>query len=117
MLYNLADASSRDRFFDEMPLRRRVDAVAVLSMPLTEGQVAALSGPGVPEDISVVGFDDHELAGVLEPTTVEQPVAEQGNLIAQILLDLLESGEGPPPTTVLPTRLVVRGGTRPVRAG
>ncbi len=241
LLYNLADATSRDRFFEAMPLRRRVDGVAVLSMPLSAEQAAALSGLDVPlglvgtemegfacvriddvagatsamrhltmlghrdiahisgggpvahsfttprdrarayhdvlkeagiapradleavgdytvaggeramstllsgptrptavfaqsdemafgalrairhsglrvpEDISVVGFDNHELAGVMELTTVEQPVAEQGNLIGQILLDLLESGGAPPPTMMLPTRLVVRGSTRPLR--
>ena len=36
------------------------------------------AGLSVPGDISVVGFDDHEMASVVDLTTVSQPVHEQG---------------------------------------
>jgi DNA-binding LacI/PurR family transcriptional regulator len=69
----------------------------------------------VPGRLSVVGVDDHEMASVVDLTTVAQPVAEQGAAAARLLLDLLGEGPGPagspPAEVVLPTRLVVRGST------
>lgn len=68
-------------------------------------------GLRVPEDISVIGIDDHPLACLTDLTTVAQPVAEQGRLAAELTLALLR---GTPPerrAVVLPTRLVVRHST------
>ncbi len=68
----------------------------------------------VPERISVVGVDDHEMASVLDLTTVAQPVREQGATAARMLLELLERDEDSPVEprdVVMPTRLVVRGST------
>ena len=47
----------------------------------------------VPEDLSVIGIDGHELADVVELTTVEQPVRRQGAISAQLALDALEVGD------------------------
>ncbi len=67
----------------------------------------------VPQDISVIGIDDHEMAAFLDLTTVAQPVHEQGRLAAELLLDELAlGGEGAPPAAVtVPTKLIVRGTT------
>ncbi|MFB9903448.1 LacI family DNA-binding transcriptional regulator [Allokutzneria oryzae] len=64
--------------------------------------------------VSVVGFDDHEMAEVLDLTTVAQPVAEQGSTAASLLLRQV-SGHRPdrPERIVLPVRLIVRGTTAP----
>ena len=43
----------------------------------------------VPGRISVVGVDDHEMASVVDLTTVAQPVQEQGAVAARLLLDTL----------------------------
>ena len=43
----------------------------------------------VPEDVSVVGVDDHELAAFFDLTTVAQPVLEQGRVAARQVLDAL----------------------------
>jgi DNA-binding LacI/PurR family transcriptional regulator len=59
----------------------------------------------------VIGFDDHEMAGVSELTTIAQPVRRQGELAARALLDTLSGGR--PDDVELPTRLVVRGTTAP----
>lgn len=242
LLYNLGDDAGRERFFAEMPLRRRVDAVLVLSLPLTEAEAATLRSLGVPlgivgatidgfvsvriddvaaagtavqhlinlghrdialisgglrvpmhfttplerrqayidvlaghgigydpsleaageytvaggeramsellgrarqptavvaqsdemafgamkairraglrvpQDISVIGFDDHDMADLLDLTTVGQPVLEQGEQAARMLLDLLASGESPDAEPlVLPTTLIVRNSTAPPR--
>jgi DNA-binding LacI/PurR family transcriptional regulator len=79
-------------------------------------QVLRRRGLRVPQDVSVVGFDDHEMAAAVDLTTVAQPVGEQGEVAAGMLLDLLgtERGGRLPGEVLLPTRLVVRGSTGPV---
>ena len=70
----------------------------------------------VPDDVSVIGIDDHDLAGALGLTTVAQPAAEQGRLGAISLLQALSSvPTAPGRQVVLPTRLVVRESTGPPR--
>jgi LacI family repressor for deo operon, udp, cdd, tsx, nupC, and nupG len=71
------------------------------------------AGLSVPDDISVVGFDDHEMASVVDLTTVSQPVQEQGELAARMLVDGLAERALEPVDVVLPTRLVIRGSTAP----
>jgi DNA-binding LacI/PurR family transcriptional regulator len=70
---------------------------------------AGLSCPG---DVSLCGFDDHEMADLFDLTTVAQPVQEQGVLAARQVLAALSGGEYPQ-ASVLPTSLVVRGTTAP----
>jgi LacI family transcriptional regulator, galactose operon repressor len=70
-------------------------------------------GVQVPEDLSVVGFDDVRYATIVSPalTTVRQPLADMGRT-ALILLQRLLAGElSEPPHVELPTRLVVREST------
>jgi DNA-binding LacI/PurR family transcriptional regulator len=79
------------------------------------------AGLDVPGDVSVVGVDDHEMAAMLDLTTVAQSVPEQGEVAAQLLLELLdgEQDEDGPPTdeaVKLATRLVLRGTTAPPTA-
>ncbi|MGH2429888.1 MAG: LacI family DNA-binding transcriptional regulator [Candidatus Limnocylindria bacterium] len=76
-------------------------------------------GCRVPEDLSVVGYDDIPAAAWTSPrlTTVHQPIREKGRLAARRLIDGIRSrGAQGPATEVLPTRLVVRGSTAAVRA-
>jgi len=65
----------------------------------------------VPGRLSVVGVDDHEMASVVDLTTVAQPVQEQGAVAARLLLDTLTDPATGPAEVVLPTRLAVRGST------
>jgi DNA-binding LacI/PurR family transcriptional regulator len=70
----------------------------------------------VPDDVSVVGFDDHELAEVIGLTTVAQPVAGQGAEAARLLLRRLDEPDSDPPAHVrMPIRLVLRETTAPPR--
>lgn len=69
------------------------------------------AGISVPGRLSVVGIDDHEMASVVDLTTVRQPVQEEGATAAQLLLDTLGERPPEPADVVLPTRLVVRGST------
>jgi LacI family transcriptional regulator, repressor for deo operon, udp, cdd, tsx, nupC, and nupG len=65
--------------------------------------------------MSVVSIDDHEMAPVLDLTTVAQNVEGQGQAAARMLLQLLGGEVGTPPQErmVLPTNLVLRGTTAP----
>lgn len=67
------------------------------------------AGLRVPEDVSVVGIDDHPIAALLELTTVAQSVVRQGELTARMLLQILRDDPGHVDRQVtVPTRLVVR---------
>jgi DNA-binding LacI/PurR family transcriptional regulator len=75
-------------------------------------EVAKKMSLSVPEDLSVVGFDDIPEASRTEPplTTVYQPHVEKGLLAGRALVAQLREEESPG-TQLLPTRLVVRGST------
>jgi LacI family transcriptional regulator, repressor for deo operon, udp, cdd, tsx, nupC, and nupG len=77
-------------------------------------QAARRVGLRVPEDVSVIGIDDHEMAELLDLTTVAQPVVAQGVLAAEMILTALSEPGRPPPAVTVPTELVVRGTTGPV---
>ncbi|MEQ1769962.1 MAG: LacI family DNA-binding transcriptional regulator [Devosia sp.] len=86
---------------------------------VSAGALLAIKEAGlvVPDDISLLGFDDNFHARHLTPglTTVRQPVDEAGRAAARLLLALLD-GERPHELTVtIPTELVLRGSVGPVR--
>jgi DNA-binding LacI/PurR family transcriptional regulator len=76
-------------------------------------QAAAELGRAVPDDLSVVGYDDSPLSVSSRPTltTVRQDVSAKGHLAAGMLADLLDGR--PARSTVLPATLVVRDSTGP----
>jgi LacI family transcriptional regulator len=71
----------------------------------------------VPEDLSLVGFDDIFVAGLVSPplTTIRQPLARLGKEAAELAIDLIEGNTTGPERRVLPVELVVREST--VRQG
>jgi len=75
-------------------------------------------GLRLPEDISLVGFDDVTWMGMVEPaiTVVEQPTLELGRCAARLLLQRMSGSTLPPVVEVLQPRLVVRGSTGPAPA-
>ncbi|MER7890728.1 LacI family DNA-binding transcriptional regulator [Micromonospora sp. NPDC094482] len=111
-------------------------AIVAACDEMAMGAMTALRDAGlrVPQDVSVIGIDDHDLAGVLGLSTIAQPAAEQGRLAARLLLDPLGGSmvdpvpgrtpgpagdrrpDAPTPPVILPTRLVVRESTAPPRA-
>jgi LacI family transcriptional regulator len=66
---------------------------------------------GKPWKPALVGFDDLELADLLQPalTVIEQDSAALGRQAAELLFSRLEGDDGPPRRIVLPTRLIPRG--------
>lgn len=82
------------------------------------GQAVRRYGLSIPDDLSLVGFDDMAFAELIHPplTTVRQPVGEMGRLAVQHLLSLLDGQRPPPPTeTRLPVQLVSRHSVAPPR--
>ncbi|MDX3691990.1 LacI family DNA-binding transcriptional regulator [Streptomyces europaeiscabiei] len=82
------------------------------------GALAALreAGLSVPDDISVVGFDDIRAASLVSPplTTVHQPAYDVGRTATAQLLQYVSRGEVPPASRhTLPVELKVRGSTAP----
>jgi DNA-binding LacI/PurR family transcriptional regulator len=97
-------------------------AVFAANDQMALGALRALDEAGrrVPEDVSVVGFDDVPEAEFFRPplTTVRQHFAEAGQRAVHLLLDLIRPQEAsadatPPP--LVPTELVVRRSSGPAR--
>jgi DNA-binding LacI/PurR family transcriptional regulator len=62
----------------------------------------------VPEDLAVIGFDDIEVAGALELTTIRQPLRETGRRGADLLLASVEGVDAPPTEELAPLSLIER---------
>jgi LacI family transcriptional regulator len=73
------------------------------------------AGLRVPQDISVIGFDDIQGAAFSNPglTTVRQPLADMGRLAAQTLLSRIEGATDCPAEIPIEPELVVRQSTAP----
>lgn len=90
---------------DEQP-----DAIFVASDLMARGALGVLRAAGlrVPDDVAIVGFDDSRVADSTDLTSVRQPMFAQGEMLADMVVDLL-AGRRPEALTILPTELVVRG--------
>ena len=87
------------------------DAIAIGAM-----RAARELGLSVPADLSVVGFDDIDLAAHVDPalTTVHQPIREKGATAVRLLMDEIRADIGSEPAHLrLATRLVARASTGP----
>jgi LacI family transcriptional regulator len=74
-------------------------------------------GLSVPDDLSIVGFDDTEQAMIVTPqlTSVRQPLAEMGRMGVSLLIRIIEGQRVDALRLELSTKLVVRGSTGPPR--
>ena len=94
-------------------LSRKMRPTAILAQndDMAVGAISAARELGfdVPGDLSVVGFDDSEIARVAWPrlTTIRQPVVEMAHTATDMLLREL-AGEDPGPTVIHPHRLIER---------
>lgn len=103
-----------------MPPACRPTAVFAFSDEMACAFLASLRRGGMkaPRDVSVIGFDDIELASHLNPalTTVRQPKRDLGRNAAWVILDLIRGGPVAP-RTVLDPQLMVRETTGPAPGG
>lgn len=93
----------------------RPTAIATASDTQAFGVITAARERGlhVPNDLSVVGYDDIEAADYIGLTTVRQQLFESGQLGAEILLAEIERRSDDPPVARLEPELVVRATTAP----
>jgi DNA-binding LacI/PurR family transcriptional regulator len=75
-------------------------------------QAARRHGLRIPEDLSIIGFDGHEMSEYTDLTTIEQPVPLMGEMAAWSIMERLRKPSAEPHSLVLPTTLVVRNSTR-----
>jgi len=89
-----------------------LSAVFAITDELAIGALRALHEAKirVPDDISVIGFDDIDISGYVEPalTTIHQPIVEMGERTAELVCTLIAEGKGEHLKVVLPHRLVER---------
>ena len=96
-------------------------AVFVANNAMTIGALRAIKDIGVriPDDLSVVGFDDHPFSEILDPplTVIDRPMEEQGALAMRMLLSRM-SNDSPRESrrVVLDVRLIERASCGPPRS-
>ncbi len=81
------------------------------------GAVDAIRNRGlrIPDDISIVGFDDIPEAAYMHPflTTVRQPLYDMGRLATRLLLQAIAAGELPSERIIVDTELILRQSCQP----
>jgi len=98
-----------------LKLPDRPTAIVCTSDVMAIGVMNAIADAGlrVPDDISVVGFDNTALASIVKPglTTVNQNIVSIGQRVINQLIELVENPEHSPPVLVEDVELIVRHST------
>jgi LacI family transcriptional regulator len=95
-------------------LSGKVDAVFACNDLIALGAIQAIEEKKykIPDDISIIGFDDIYLSRFLKSplTTVKQPIYDMGKIAAEILLDRMSSSKDfVPKKVVIEGNLIERG--------
>lgn len=100
-----------------LSLKKPPTAIFASSDVAAFGTMRAIDEAGyrVPQDISIVGFDDVPESSYIRPrlTTVRQPLREMGQLATRMLVERIDDLTLPTKQIVLPTRLMVRDSCQP----
>src|SRR6478736_3487440 len=100
---------------------RGATALVCASDPIALGAIRAVRRAGlrVPEDVSVIGYDDSAFMSSVEPplTTVRQPIEAMGRAAVAALLTQIRGDEAAADELLFEPELVVRRSTRPANAG
>ena len=115
--YSLAAARRQSRELLTRPVRPT--ALFTADGLMSAGAIDAIAklGISIPEDLSLIGFDDLDWMGFFKPgiTAVAQPLTEMGRVTARLMLDSLASGAQPLDHLVLQSSLVWRDSVTPPR--
>ncbi|MFD2175891.1 LacI family DNA-binding transcriptional regulator [Rhodobacter lacus] len=115
--YTLETGRAAARRFLESPVDQRPSAIFATSDELMIGlmEVLQTSGIRVPEEVSVVGFDDVGPLHLFAPaiTAVRQPVRDLGKSALALLLERAADGNKPPSEVLLPVTLIERASVAP----
>ena len=118
--YMLLDRFSTKSGYDMMLalIRKKTlpTAIFAASDPIAIGALSALTDRGykVPDDISIIGFDDTDASGYTTPalTTIHTPSYHMGNYGAGIVYYLLNAKNAPPMKIKLPCSLTIRASVK-----
>ena len=105
------DSHTSELAMTEFLTRKKLPtAIFCESDEMAFGAIKAIRKKGlrVPEDISVVGYDDHEFAATIGLTTVSQPVQFLGKLAASQIMAKIEKPDSSTAQMKVPISLVVR---------
>lgn len=105
------DSHTAELAMDEFLTRKKLPtAIFCESDEMAFGVFRSLNKRGlrVPEDFSVVGYDDHEFAQTLGLTTISQPVRFLGQLAASQVMARIDKSDGIASQMKVPTSLVIR---------
>ncbi len=108
-------AAARQMTHDLLELDDRPTAIVAASDAQAVGVMEAAEARGlkVPYDLSIVGYDDIELASLMGLTTVRQPLVRSGERAAELVLESLGAKRRSAFDEQLEVELVVRSTTRP----
>jgi len=106
----------------DLALAQGVTAIQAYNDLMALGVLSRLAtrGVAVPEEVSVVGFDDIQMATMTTPplTTVALPLELAGRVALELLAERLDGGwSGSVREQTLDAQLIVRASTRPPRQG
>lgn len=115
--YRIEEAREAARMLFDRPDAERPDAVFVASDHMALGVMDVLRfefSLKVPDDVSVVGFDDvpHASAPSYRLTTLQQPVERMVEAVIHLLLQRIEQPASAPRQAKVPVALVVRQSAR-----
>lgn len=105
------DSHTSELAMDEFLRRKKLPtAIFCESDEMAFGVIKSIRKKGlrIPEDISVIGFDDHEFASTIGLTTIAQPVQFLGQLAASQIMARIEKPDSNTNQMKVPTSLIVR---------
>jgi len=103
---------------DILLLKERPTAIFCFSDEIALGCLSTLESHNfrVPDDISIIGFDNIRFAGYFSPalTTISQPVADIGRRCFELLIEQINGDTETKPVEYLPHELIIRDSTRAI---
>ncbi|GGH18495.1 LacI family DNA-binding transcriptional regulator [Paenibacillus segetis] len=95
-----------------LQLKDRPTAVVCSSDMIALGvmEAAVEAGLSIPQDLSVIGFDDIEISQHTQPalTTIQQDFLTLGDQSILLLNDMINMPNSPPPALIVPTKFIIR---------